>query len=190
MPRPSIANERREEIFEAFEVCALEKGLDATTLTDVAEQAGLPRSLVRHFMGNRADMVTGLIDRMTDRAIAGIHQALDAVEASDEYECLKIVLTQSFIDPVTNRLMIQLWQQSWHDQKLHNQLKEVYERTVEMIHDRMIPEPTENSKDLAHAITSMALGNAVLDQFAVHPANNKSLIAVGMEITKQNRKSQ
>lgn len=103
-----IANERREEIFDAFEVCALEKGLDATTLTDVAEQAGLPRSLVRHFMGNRADMVTGLIDRMTDRAIAGIHQALYAVDASDEYECLKIVLTQSFIDPVTNRLMIQL----------------------------------------------------------------------------------
>ena len=188
MARPSIANERREEILEAFEVCALEKGLEATTLTDVAEQSGLPRSLVRHFMGNRADMVTGLIDRMMSRAITGIQQAFDAPDQTNEHESLKIVLTQSFMDPVTNRLMIQLWQQSWHDEQLYNQLRDVYERCVEQIHNRVFPLPTANSKDLAHALTSMALGNADLSQFAVHPVNDESLVTAGKAITKQTLK--
>ena len=78
MPRPSIAAERREEILQAFETCALRKGLEATTLADVAEEAGLPRPLVRHFMGNRAEMVSGLIERMMQRASQAIEQALDA----------------------------------------------------------------------------------------------------------------
>jgi len=185
MPRPSIANERREDILEAFEACALEKGLGATTLADVAEKAGLPRPLVRHFMGNRADMVTGLIERMTQRAITGIEKALSAPDGADEYDSLRIVLTQSFMDPVTNRLMIQLWQHSWHDKHLHEQLRDVYERSVEQIHDRVFPAPTKNSRELAHAITSLALGNAVLGQFGVHPDNDESLMIAGNAITQQ-----
>ena len=136
-------------------------------------------------MGNRADMVTGLIERMTERAITGIEKALSKGDAANEKDGLRIVLTQSFMDPVTNRLMIQLWQQSWHDAQLHKQLKAVYERSVEQIHDRVFPAPTNNSWDLAHAITSLALGNAVLGQFDVHPENNESLVVAGNAITQK-----
>jgi len=62
MGRPSIASTRVEEILEAFEFCVIEKGLDKTTLVDIAERSGLPRSLVRHFIGNRADLEAKLID--------------------------------------------------------------------------------------------------------------------------------
>ena len=113
MPRPSIAAERQEEILQAFETCALRNGLEATTLEDVAEEAGLQRSLVRHFMGNRADMVSGLIERMMLRASDAIEQALTATGDRREEDLLRIVLNTAFFDPITNRLMIQLWQQSW-----------------------------------------------------------------------------
>ena len=57
MARPERGEERREQILNAFEVCVGKKGLEGTTLSDVAREAGLPRPLLRHFMGNREEMV-------------------------------------------------------------------------------------------------------------------------------------
>jgi AcrR family transcriptional regulator len=184
MPRPSIAAERREEILQAFETCALRKGLDATTLADVAEEAGLPRPLVRHFMGNRADMVTGLIERMMSRATQAIEHAIAAADEKRDEEVLQVVLNHTFIDPIANRLMIQLWQQSWQDKKLHTQLEDVYRRCVEQIHDRVFPDATQSTYDLAYALTSLALGNAVFNQFNIHPAKDGALLQAGRAIAQ------
>ena len=184
MPRPSIAAERREEILAAFEACALRKGLAATTLADVAAEAGLPRPLVRHFMGNRADMVTGLIERMMQRASSAIETALEAAGERRDEELLQIVLSKAFVDPITNRLMIQLWQQSWQDRKLQTQLEDVYRRCVEQIHDRLFPDPTEATYEQAYALAAMALGNAVFNQFNVGPGSDSAFIAVGKALTQ------
>ncbi len=179
MPRPSIAAERREEILQAFETCALRKGLEATTLADVAEEAGLPRPLVRHFMGNRADMVSGLIERMMLRASDAIEQAITAAGDQREEDLLHVVLNTAFVDPITNRLMIQLWQQSWTDEGLRTQLEGVYRRCVEQIRDRLYPDATRSTFDSAYALTAMALGNAVFNQFNVRPSNEATLVQAG-----------
>ncbi len=184
MPRPSIAVERREEILAAFEVCAVRKGLATTTLADVAEEAGLPRPLVRHFMGNRADMVTGLIERMMLRASGAIDAALEAAGEQRDEELLQIVLSKSFVDPITNRLMIQLWQQAWQDRKLQVQLEDVYRRCVEQIHDRVFSKPSQSSYELAYALAAMALGNAVFNQFNVGPGSDAAFVAVGKALTE------
>ncbi|MFK7915339.1 MAG: TetR/AcrR family transcriptional regulator [Pseudomonadales bacterium] len=184
MPRPSMAVERREQILQAFEACALRKGLEATTLADVAEQAGLPRPLVRHFMGNRDALVTGLIERMMQRASIAIEQALDAAGESRDEEALRIVLSKAFVDPISNRLMIQLWQQSWRDKKLQTQLEDVYRQCVEQIHDRLFPSPSETTYELAYALAAMALGNAVFNQFNVHPGSESGFVQVGKALTE------
>jgi len=184
MPRPSIAVERREEILAAFEVCALRKGLAATTLADVAQEAGLPRPLVRHFIGNRADMVTGLIERMMQRASGAIDSALKAAGEQRDEELLQIVLSKTFVDPITNRLMIQLWQQAWQDRKLQLQLEDVYRRCVEQIHDRVFSTPSQSSYELAYALAAMALGNAVFKQFNVGPGSDAAFVAVGKALTE------
>lgn len=184
MPRPSIAAERREEILAAFEVCALRKGLAATTLADVAQEAGLPRPLVRHFIGNRADMVTGLIQRMMQRASGAIDSALKAAGEQRDEELLQIVLSKTFVDPITNRLMIQLWQQAWQDRKLQLQLEDVYRRCVEQIHDRVFSTPSQSSYELAYALAAMALGNAVFKQFNVGPGSDEAFVAVGKALTE------
>ncbi len=182
MPRPSVAAERREEILQAFEACALRKGLEATTLADVAEEAGLPRPLVRHFMGNRADLVSGLIERMMQRAIAAIEQAIEATGGQAEKDLLHVVLNTTFADPVTNRLMIQLWQQSWTDEDLHAQLEGVYRSCVEQIRDRLYPRATRASFDAAYALAAMALGHAVFNQFNLGPSSESALVQAGQAI--------
>lgn len=64
MPRPSRKAERAEQIYAAFLHCVARYGVDGASLERIAEQAGLQRSMIRHFVGNRDVLVTGLAERL------------------------------------------------------------------------------------------------------------------------------
>lgn len=59
MGRPSVAGERRRQILEAAIRCIAARGLAGTTLDGIAEEAGMARGHVRHFAGNRDDVLLG-----------------------------------------------------------------------------------------------------------------------------------
>ncbi|MEM9954925.1 MAG: TetR family transcriptional regulator [Chloroflexota bacterium] len=64
MPRKSMAKQRREELLDAFERCIIKYGLEGTSLEQVADEAQMTRSIIRHYIGNRDDLVSALIDRL------------------------------------------------------------------------------------------------------------------------------
>ena len=64
MARPSKKQERTEEILNAFYRCVARYGLEGSTLERIAEESGLKRSLVRHFVGNRDELISLLVDRV------------------------------------------------------------------------------------------------------------------------------
>ena len=66
MPRPSMAAQRREEILDALEQCILEDSLEATSLEMLAEKANMKRSILRHYIGNRDDIIVALSERYRD----------------------------------------------------------------------------------------------------------------------------
>lgn len=68
MPRPSVKAERTEEILDAFERCVARFGVEGSTLERIAEEAGLRRSLLRHYVGNREDLLDALVDRFLRRS--------------------------------------------------------------------------------------------------------------------------
>ncbi|MEU4421997.1 TetR family transcriptional regulator [Actinoplanes sp. NPDC024001] len=57
MGRPSMAAARTEQIMQATGRCLQKNGLAGTTLERVAEESGLSRSHVRHYVGNRDDLL-------------------------------------------------------------------------------------------------------------------------------------
>ncbi len=65
--RPSVTAERRTQIVEAFIELIAERGLEAVTVDDVATRAGVARTAVRHFVGNRRDLVTLAIESLVGR---------------------------------------------------------------------------------------------------------------------------
>lgn len=77
MGRKSVADERRQEILAAFERCIVKFGLEGSTLERIAEEAGLRRSLIRHYIGNRDELVDELIERTVENYLA---------EAAAEFE--------------------------------------------------------------------------------------------------------
>ena len=67
MARPDLSAERSEQILDAFSRCVARSGLDATSLEDVAGEADVRRSIIRHYIGNRDELVAAFLDRLEVR---------------------------------------------------------------------------------------------------------------------------
>lgn len=95
MGRPSVKAERTEVILNAFEQCIARYGVEGTSLEMVAEASGLSRSLLRHNVGNRDDMVEALAERFMKRSQLTTKQMLDELP---EQKPSAALLEQLFTD--------------------------------------------------------------------------------------------
>ena len=118
MPRPNVSEERREAILQAFEACVVRKGIASTTLTDIAQEAGQARSLVRYFIGNRDDMVSCLIERLLARGEIQLNALKNRKAPVVVADLVDLLLDEVFADATTNIVIIELWQISLHDEAL------------------------------------------------------------------------
>lgn len=64
MGRPDLSRQRKQEILDAFERCVARYGLAETSLERVAQEAGMKRSILRHYVGNREQLVEALAQRV------------------------------------------------------------------------------------------------------------------------------
>ncbi len=78
MGRPDLTEERTVEILDAFARCVARQGLAATSMQEIADEAGMKRPILRHYVGNRADLVTALAEHVARQCC----EALDALVAS------------------------------------------------------------------------------------------------------------
>ena len=79
MGRPSVKEERREQILMAYETCVARFGVEGASLEKVAEEAGLARPLIRHNIGNREDLLAALVERFLDRSDRSVRVMIDAL---------------------------------------------------------------------------------------------------------------
>ncbi len=70
MPRPSLADVRKPQILDAYARCLVTHGLEGSTLDRIAEEAGVTRALVRHYLGNREDVDRALVSYLRERGVA------------------------------------------------------------------------------------------------------------------------
>jgi AcrR family transcriptional regulator len=63
MGRKSRGEERRETILAAFERCIARYGIDVP-LEQIADEARIKRSMIRHYLGNRDELVDQVIARI------------------------------------------------------------------------------------------------------------------------------
>ncbi len=75
MPRPSLKEQRSEEILDAFLTCVARFGLEGATQEHIATEAGVKRTLLRHYLGNRDQMISAL----TEYVVSGFAQTTDVL---------------------------------------------------------------------------------------------------------------
>lgn len=69
-----MAAERREQILAAVSQCVGEYGLEGTTLERVAEASGFSRGHIRHYVGNREEMLEQFQHRLTSTYVERMRQ--------------------------------------------------------------------------------------------------------------------
>ena len=57
MPRLSIKEQRAKEIISAFERCIVRNGINGAQLEKIADESGIQRPALRHFVGNRDQLI-------------------------------------------------------------------------------------------------------------------------------------
>jgi TetR/AcrR family transcriptional repressor of bet genes len=82
MGRKSVARERRLQIIQATIECMSRHGVSGTTLERVAEIAGMARGHVRHFVGNREDLLVDAARAFFFGPTAIENDDLDALSAA------------------------------------------------------------------------------------------------------------
>lgn len=81
--RPSLMVQRRAEIIDAFIALVARNGLESVTLDDIAAEADVQRSSVRHFIGNRRALIAATIIELSDRYVRSVRDELSGTVGID-----------------------------------------------------------------------------------------------------------
>jgi len=74
-----LTAERTAQILDAFERCVARYGLEGSSLERVAEEAGVKRSILRHYVGNRDDLILALGERVIAKYRSDIGELIGSV---------------------------------------------------------------------------------------------------------------
>jgi AcrR family transcriptional regulator len=168
MARPSKAEERREQILDAFERCVVRTGIQGITLEKVAKEAGLQRSLVRHFVGNREEMIDAVFDRFMHRAEALWSGATRHRPSIDEM--LEFLVKEAFIGGGVGRLASELRYQRNFDENARRHFKRIFERAQRFVEDVLQDNGFDDATDRrekAFLVLAIAFGTTNLVAFGM-----------------------
>lgn len=164
MARAKVGDERRGQILAAFEACVIRYGLAKTTLQKVADEAELPRSLVRYFIGNRDEMVNVLIDGMLARAEREMAEAYPEGKPMSPQELVNVVFDTLFDNSTSNSVVTELWFVAEHDETVKARLLKLYERMQDGIVEQLALAELGRSnvarRHAAYALMSLGYGDA------------------------------
>lgn len=176
-----MGEERREQILAAFENCVVRNGIEKTTLEDIAQEAGQPRSLVRYFVGNRDELTALLIERLVRRTadrLAGIHASGEGSTA----KFAQAFFDEFFADELSNRIVIELWHMAIRSPELKARLFALYDGILQVVADELTrARPTMDARtafDATYATFALGLGSAILAGIGLAPSDPQRLLTV------------
>ncbi|MEM7013157.1 MAG: helix-turn-helix domain-containing protein [Verrucomicrobiota bacterium] len=165
MGRPSKAKERREEILNAFEVLIRRHGLEGASMDMLAEEVGCRRGLIRHYLGNREDLVRALVERLIEQ---GRQQMPSDWTSISKAEIVDSILDELFSPPNEEEehltiLLRALWMTHERDpetRKLLNDLYSEWLRLLELGLSKAYPKSSpKKRKTVAYALMCMSDGH-------------------------------
>jgi len=127
--RPSLQAERREQILEAFGRCVAERGLEGTTLEAVADEAGVQRAAIRHFVGNRDQLIRAGVEYLAAQYAHDLDAEIASARGPDR---LERILDSLFLGgftighPQEDRAIDALMAAAASDDKVRESLREMY----------------------------------------------------------------
>jgi AcrR family transcriptional regulator len=187
--RPPRSEERRLQILEAFERCVARSGLEATTLDDVAREAGLKRAMIRHYVGNRDALVREAIDHLANQYLSRAAATLDVDGVELDVDVLLdffFIGDFAFGMPEQDRVVDSLLWVGVSDPGACASLRAMYESFAEMLSKHLArARPNAESNQLASvawAIVCLAEQSAMMSGLGVAAERAHELRAIALTL--------
>ncbi len=165
MGRKSLANERTEQILDAFERCIVKYGYESSSLELIAKEANVKRSIIRHYIGNREDLSEALIDRILSYEANMTQEALQRLSPKQLKKELLNYLFLTPYDPQSRHielLLKALWQSAESNPRINKMLAKLYKQSeLEITESLQYIYPKAKSKqlkDVAYSLLCLAEG--------------------------------
>jgi len=187
MGRPSLAAERREQILDAVTLCIGEFGIEGTTLERVAEASGFSRGHIRHYLGNRDDMLTQFQRRLSTRYVQRMRDIGDSTEPGQRGTALVRFLFGKEWGPGQDSAAINalLWAAA-RDEDIRAGLRATYlamERTVARGLRADYPDaPAAECASTAYALLCLAFGHSSLLELSYPAARRRTAATVAQQM--------
>ena len=167
MGRRSLASTRKPQILGAFEACVLRYGLEGSSLERIAQEAGVRRSLIRHYFGNRNELTEALIAGVIERTVSVYRDVIRTAGAEGGTTALVDYLTgPAFPDKRDDALVDALMAVSHRDERLRGQLRAKYQTFQQSIHRELRRAFPSADADMVRAtsysLMCLAIGNAAM----------------------------
>lgn len=168
MARPSVANERRKQIMEATLATMTEHGISGTTLDRIAESAEMSRGHVRHFLGNRDEILVNTV-RYFYADDSGSSAILPTSVATLD-EAIDYLFGEEFTaSDSENTIVLGFVEAARTNPQIAAVLAEAYSQTRERLHSYIVaahPEADPAScENVAQGVLSASLGNVFIGDF-------------------------
>ncbi|MEM7117074.1 MAG: TetR/AcrR family transcriptional regulator [Chloroflexota bacterium] len=168
MGRRDLSEERCDQILDAFQHCIVRHGLASTTVTKVAEAAGMKRSIIHHYVGDRNDLLAALLQRYIEQDQQAFADHLAGQTTPPDIDRLLDFLFSGWLkaDPHVGIIVNSLLAETAHNLQLrelcYQAYKVVQDGIADVIGAQYPSTPPERCQLIAHAIFSLLNGNLAM----------------------------
>lgn len=159
MPRKDLTSERTGQILDAFEKCILRFGLESSSLEKVADEAGMKRPIIRHYVGNRSELVIALTDRLVENYRKETHEMIASLGESNRVDALlKTLFSRAGRSSSESVLLYEnLILTAGRDEVIRERLSEWTREFVKVVRDELLREypGSAGHRDVAWGVVSI-----------------------------------
>jgi AcrR family transcriptional regulator len=158
--RPSLSSLRRAQIIDGFIALIADRGLDSVTMDDVAAAASLQRAALRHFVGNRRELLAAALEVLVLRFRNNLNEEVGPTPSFDHL--LDHLLSGRWTDRmlVEHRAFDVLAQEASRDSQMKVKLRGAYDLLIAEIADALLREHPGVARhaayDCAYAVMCIA----------------------------------
>lgn len=178
MGRKSLKTQRINEILDAFEHCLSQKGLQATTLDNIADEAGLARRMIRHYIGNREDLINAAVERIIEKFSVSIFEAVNQSENKERVNAaLDYLFSEAFNELPATKLVAALLAVSLYDKQVcravHSLYKSFHLGLDSELKVRLPNVPEDQRSQTAYSIMCLSFGGGWMRNIGFDPTLNR-----------------